>query len=71
MRKSKYTAEQIAYCLTQSQAGVPIAELCRKYWISVTVRRNTFRARERMTGREPTGLSERERRRALPARAAA
>jgi hypothetical protein len=26
MRKSKYTAEQIAHCLTQSQAGVPRAE---------------------------------------------
>lgn len=34
MRKSKFTAEQIAYCLTQAQAGVPIPELCRKYGIS-------------------------------------
>jgi putative transposase len=34
MRKSKFTSEQIAYCLTQAQAGVPIPELCRKYGIS-------------------------------------
>lgn len=34
MRKSKFTAEQIAYCLTQAQAGVPITELVRKYGIS-------------------------------------
>jgi putative transposase len=34
MRKSKFTAEQIAYCLTQAEAGVPIDELCRKYGIS-------------------------------------
>lgn len=34
MRKSKFTAEQIAYCLTQAEAGVPIGELCRKYGVS-------------------------------------
>lgn len=34
MRKSKFTAEQIAYCLTQAQAGVPIIDLVRKYGIS-------------------------------------
>ena len=34
MRKSKFTAEQIAYCVTQAQAGVPVPELCRKYEIS-------------------------------------
>jgi putative transposase len=38
MRKSKFTSEQIAYCLTQAEAGVPIGELCRKYGISA----NTF-----------------------------
>ena len=35
MRKSKFTAEQIAYCLTQAEAGVPIPELCRKHGISL------------------------------------
>lgn len=34
MRKSKFSGEQIAYCLTQAEAGVPITELCRKYGIS-------------------------------------
>ena len=38
MRKSKYTSEQIAYWLTQAEAWVPVAELCRKYGISA----NTF-----------------------------
>ena len=33
-RKSRYTAEQIAYALKQAEAGVPVAELCRKYGIS-------------------------------------
>ena len=35
MRKSKFTGEQIAYCLTQAEAGVPVSELCRKYGISL------------------------------------
>lgn len=35
MRKSRFTAEQIAYCLSQAQAGVPIEELCRKYGVSL------------------------------------
>lgn len=34
MRRSKFTSEQIAYCLTQAEAGVPIGDLCRKYGIS-------------------------------------
>ena len=37
MRKSKFTGEQIAYCLTQAEAGVPVSELCRKYGISLRV----------------------------------
>jgi putative transposase len=35
MRKSRFSAEQIAYCLSQAQAGVPIEELCRKYGVSL------------------------------------
>ncbi len=34
MRKSNFTSEQIAYRLTQAEAGVPIAELCRKCGVS-------------------------------------
>ena len=33
-RKSKFSAEQIAYALKQVEAGVPIADVCRKYGIS-------------------------------------
>jgi transposase-like protein len=34
MRKSRFTEEQIALALRQVDAGVPIAELCRKLGIS-------------------------------------
>ncbi len=34
MKTSKYTEQQITYALSQAEAGVPIAELCRKYGIS-------------------------------------
>ena len=33
-RKSKFSAEQIAYALKQVEAGVPMAEVCRKYGVS-------------------------------------
>ena len=33
-RKSKFTEEQIAYALKQTEAGVPVAEVCRKYGVS-------------------------------------
>ena len=33
-RKSKFIAEQIAYALKQVEAGVPMAEVCRKYGVS-------------------------------------
>lgn len=33
-RKSKFTSEKIAYAVKQAEAGVPVAELCRKYGIS-------------------------------------
>lgn len=55
MRKSKFTSEQIAYCLTQAQAGVPITELCRKYGISM----NTFyRWRTKFGGLTPSEVKE-------------
>ena len=37
-RKSKFSAEQIAYALKQVEAGVPIADVCRKYGVC----QNTF-----------------------------
>ena len=33
-RKSKFTAEQVAYALKQVEAGVPMADVCRKYGVS-------------------------------------
>jgi putative transposase len=34
MKKSRYTEEQIVGILKESEAGLPTAELCRKYGIS-------------------------------------
>lgn len=30
MRKARFTEEQIAYAMRQVEAGVPVAELCRR-----------------------------------------
>ncbi len=51
MRKSKFSSEQIAYCLTQAQAGVPMGELCRKYGIS---QQTFYRWKERFGGLTPS-----------------
>ena len=34
MKRTRYTEEQIVYCLKQAEAGVPIREIIRKYGIS-------------------------------------
>jgi putative transposase len=34
MKKSKYSEEQIAYALRQTEAGVPVSELCRKMGVA-------------------------------------
>lgn len=41
MRKARFTEEQGAYAIRQVEAGVPVAELCRKMGISVTGRQFT------------------------------
>ena len=30
MKKSRYTAEQIAFALRQAESGTPVPEVCRK-----------------------------------------
>ena len=34
MKRSKYTEEQIAFALKQSEVGTPVDEVCRKRGIS-------------------------------------
>ena len=34
MKKSRYTAEQIAFALRQAESGTPVPEICRKMGIS-------------------------------------
>jgi putative transposase len=33
MKKSRYTAEQIAFALRQAETGTPVPEVCRKMGI--------------------------------------
>jgi putative transposase len=35
MRKSRFTEQQIAYCLRQAESGVPIEEITRKMGIAL------------------------------------
>ena len=53
MRKSRFTDEQIATVVTQAQAGVPIAELCRKFGIS---EQTFYRWRAKFGGLTPSEL---------------
>ena len=34
MKKSKFTEEQIAFALRQTETGIPVAEVCRKMRIA-------------------------------------
>ena len=34
MKKSRYTEEQIAYCLRQAESGTPVADVCRHMGIA-------------------------------------
>jgi putative transposase len=51
MKKSRYTEQQITYALSQAEAGVPIAELCRKYGIS---QQTFYRWRSKYGGLTPS-----------------
>lgn len=53
MKKSKFTEEQIVYAIKQVEAGVPIAELCRKYGIS---QQTFYRWRNKYGGLAPSEL---------------
>lgn len=52
-RKSKFTAEQIAFALQQAEAGVPFKELCRKYGVS---EQTFYRWRTKFGGLAPSEL---------------
>ena len=34
MKKSRYSPEQVAFCLHQAEEGTPVPEVCRKVGIS-------------------------------------
>ena len=53
MRKSKFTEEQIASIVTQTQTNVPIEELCHKYGIST---QTFYRWRAKYAGLTPSEL---------------
>jgi putative transposase len=47
MKKSTFTDEQIVYALRQAEAGVPVAEVCRKLGIS---EQTYYRWKQRFAG---------------------
>ena len=52
-RKSKFTEQEIVYALKQVEAGVPLAELCRKYGVS---EQTFYRWRAKYGGLAPSEL---------------
>lgn len=53
MRKSKFTGEQMVYAVKQIEAGVPVAELSRKYGVS---EKTLYAWRKRYGGLAPSEL---------------
>jgi putative transposase len=53
MRKSKFAAEQMVYAVKQIEAGVPVAELARKYGVS---EKTLYAWRKRYGGLAPSEL---------------
>lgn len=51
MRKSRFTAQQIAHAVQQATAGVPVAEVCRKFGIS---QQTFYRWRRQFKGLMPS-----------------
>jgi putative transposase len=47
MKKSQYTAEQIAFALRQAESGTPVPEVCRKMGI---VEQTFYRWKKRYLG---------------------
>ncbi|MFC1529272.1 transposase [Gemmatimonadota bacterium] len=57
MRTSRFTETQIVLALKQAEAGVVIAEICRKYGIS---QQTFYRWRKKYAGPEPSELKQLE-----------
>ena len=53
MRRSKFTGEQMVYAVKQIEAGVPVAELSRKYGVS---EKTLYAWRKRYGGLAPSEL---------------
>jgi putative transposase len=51
VRKSKFTAQQVAHAVHQVDAGVPVAEVCRKFGVSA---QTFYRWKRRYGGMGPS-----------------